>query len=169
MSNFNIAVQLVLQNEGGLSQDPDDSGGTTNFGISFRFLKSINVDAIEDDIIHMTQQQAIDIYKKYFWDIGHFDKIINQKVCSYIFDCAVNMGAAPTWKITQRASWAIMGYMHPLDDSLCGNETLDIINQCGSLLLAPLRAERANHYRGIADKNPNDIKFLNDWLKRAYR
>ena len=41
MSDFNVAVDFVLENEGGLSENPKDTGGITNFGISLRFLREL--------------------------------------------------------------------------------------------------------------------------------
>jgi len=38
MADFNLAIETVLANEGGLSENPSDPGGLTNFGISQRCI-----------------------------------------------------------------------------------------------------------------------------------
>jgi lysozyme family protein len=38
MSDFNQAVKVILQHEGGYVDNPNDPGGATNYGISLRFL-----------------------------------------------------------------------------------------------------------------------------------
>src|ERR1700733_3263186 len=41
MTDFECALNYVLDREGGLVENADDPGGITNFGISYRFLKSL--------------------------------------------------------------------------------------------------------------------------------
>lgn len=169
MTDFMQAVEIVLANEGGLEQDANDAGGTTNFGISLRFLRSIRPEAVESDIIDMTKPEAIAIYQKYFWEIAPYDKIINQTVCNYIFDTAVDCGAGNAIKISQRACCALYGDSSISCDGILGTKSLDDINHAGKLLLPPLKSERANYYRSVAEKNPADDRFLQGWLNRAYR
>lgn len=59
--NFQIAIQRVLDNEGGYVFDPRDPGGETNFGISKRSYPDV-------DIKGLTREQASAIYRKDFWD-----------------------------------------------------------------------------------------------------
>ncbi len=40
MSIFSTAHDYMMKNEGGLSENPADPGGVTNYGISLRFAKS---------------------------------------------------------------------------------------------------------------------------------
>ena len=51
MSLFDKCLKIVLIHEGGYSDDPDDPGGTTNYGISLRFLKSVGLELgdVDDD------------------------------------------------------------------------------------------------------------------------
>lgn len=176
--DFDQAVEYVLSREGGLSENPKDSGGTTNFGISLRFLKSIeNVKKYgvfgdileEDDIRHLTRDQAKALYKGEFWDHAPFEKLHSQNIANYLFDAAVNMGIAPAIKCAQRSCWAILKKKNVVvDDGILGNQTIDSINHCGFYLLPVLRAERAAYYRSIVASNPDQKVFLEGWLNRAY-
>ena len=50
MADFKQAIAKVLKNEGGYVDNPNDLGGTTNFGISLRFLQSIDKTATKETI-----------------------------------------------------------------------------------------------------------------------
>lgn len=171
MSAFSFAVDLVLQNEGGLSDNPHDQGGITNFGISFRFYKTIYPDAIPDDIKNLTREQAIEIYKTQFWDNSRFAEVNCQIVSNLCFDMHVNMGLAAATKILQRSLCSVSGNANSLlDDGIFGDNTLHATNnlQEYDLLVVALRSERAGYYRDIVTKDPSQKAFLEGWLNRAY-
>ncbi len=181
MSNFDAAVNFVLKNEKGLNENPLDKGGITNFGISQRFLKSIDPDNLkkygifsdphEDQTIRdLTIDQAKAIYRGEFWDHAPFNKILNQEHCNYIFDMAVNIGIAPAIKCVQRACWAVLKKWELLpDDGILGDKTLSAIVQCGFFIMPPMRAERSAYYLAIIHNNPEQKEFLNGWYDRAYQ
>lgn len=176
MSNFDMAVMIVLKHEGGLSHDENDAGGVTNMGISLRFLKSCDLkydfdqNGIVDnrEIENLTIDQAKLIYLQEFWLKAPFEKINNQNVTNYIFDAAVNMGIEPAVAIAQRAVWALTISRNLADDGILGSKTIEELNHGGIMLLPPLRAERAAYYKDIVNKFPVRIKELNGWLNRAY-
>lgn len=182
MADFFEAVTYLLNNEGGLEQNSNDSGGVTNYGISLRFLQSLSnskkylvfSEKINgEDIKNLTIEQAKSIYYGEFWLHAPFEKIINQDLCNYIFDMAVNMGISPAIKCLQRACWAVMHDMYILvDDGILGEKTLHIVNDfLGKFpeLLSALRAERARYYRAIVASRPEQKIFLKGWLARTYR
>jgi lysozyme family protein len=179
MSYFLIAVNFVLSNEGGLEEDSNDPGGITNFGISLRFLKStnnlkydFNGDGLIDEreIKDLTQENAIIVYQNEFWNVAHFDKILNQSLCNYLFDMSVNMGLATAIKITQQALCAFNKNRNFITiDGILGSNTLDEINHVGSMLLPALISERTNNYRMQVALNPDKKEFLNDWLNRSFK
>jgi lysozyme family protein len=175
MSDFNQAIGFVLKNEGGLVEDPNDPGGTTNFGISLRFYKqAINKDATSYEIENLSQQDAINIYQKQFWDNQQYFLITEQIEATYILDMAVNMGPAIAHKIAQRATWAMFAPATSkklADDGVMGIATINALNNPDvdwSAAMVAMRAERAGYYRLLAAQTPNLQKFLPGWLNRAY-
>lgn len=101
-SAFREAVAFVLDHEGGSSDDPDDPGEATNFGISFRFYKKISPAATKADILGLTREQAVEIYMKYFWLGPGCDKM--PPALGFIaFDACVNQGNARAIMMLQRA------------------------------------------------------------------
>jgi len=178
--SFDLAVDYVLEREGGLEEDKDgkDPGGISKYGISLRFLLNltdprkygfspgtINKGTIEQ----LTLDQAKALYKGEFWDHFPIATINNQANANFIFDMAVNMGIAPAVKCAQRACCAVMKRRAALaDDGIMGNATIEMINHCSSYLLPAMRSERAGEYRMIAVINPGEKEDLDGWLTRAY-
>lgn len=89
MASFDIAVELVLQHEGGYTPGlQNDPGGATNFGISKRAYPEL-------DIEHLTREQAIEIYAKDYW---RFDSVVEQPLANCLLDASVNQGLGFTLK-----------------------------------------------------------------------
>jgi len=181
VSNFADAVEYILEREGGLSENPRDSGGATNFGISLRFLRGFSEEVLrkygifgevnEQTIRDLTKEQAQNIYKSEFWQQAPFSEIRDQLVCNYVFDMAVNMGTRQAVQIVQRSLWALMfSRLYIADDGILGERTLERLNiMVPDLVMPVLVASRAAFYRLLAEKNPNKREFLNGWLTRCYR
>lgn len=165
MSHFDEAVEVVLRHEGGLVDHPNDPGGMTNFGISERWAKGAGLDV---DILNLTRDTAIEIYRKYFWDFYHLDKIENEKVAIKVFDALVNTGHFQTFKCLQRALHSC-GKYRVKDDGVFGPITEAALKLVDSEnLLCAFRSELAGFYRVLAAQNASKKVFLKGWLKRAY-
>lgn len=177
MSKFNDAFEYVMEWEGGLSENANDAGGTTNFGISVRFLRTLETERLrrygifepisDETVRNLTKDQARSIYYDEFWIVNKLDEIDNKMLTIYIFDMVVNMGAGQAIKMVQRACCAASFRRNCLkDDGIIGEETLTIVNGLLERLLPILIAARVEFYRGLAQKD--GLNFLNGWLNRAY-
>jgi len=71
--------------------DPDDSGGTTRYGIDKSSHKNIDVE-------HLTLEQAKDIYFTE-WKSANIEEQYTYPLGECVFDCNVNAGASRTAKI----------------------------------------------------------------------
>jgi len=165
MSNFDTAILTVLKNEGGYVDNPSDPGGATNFGISYRFLSSLekNKTVTYSDIRALTQDQAIAIYKSQWWDRYQYGRINDQSIATKLLDLSVNMGAANAHTSIQRAIRSVNG-VRLNEDGILGDESIKEINAVNSIeLLCALKSEAAGRYREF--KNPH---FLEGWLNRCY-
>jgi lysozyme family protein len=148
-------INHVINNEGGYVNNPNDSGGETNFGITKRTYPNL-------DIENLTRSEAVGIYKKDFWDKYNFDKIRNFDVAQKLFDMSVNMGHKQAVKLLQQAH----GGLHV--DGIMGTITFGEINQGRpEQLLEKFREKIANFYRELVVRNPKNAVFLKGWLKRA--
>lgn len=173
---FVDAVNRVLANEGAYTNDPEDAGGPTHWGIILDVLKQEGLsgdvdhdgDVDTDDIKILTKEQAVQIYKRQWWERYRYDSIIKTTSCIKIFDCAVNMGQQQATLITQRTLRACD--LPVKEDGIFGPKTRAAVNTTDGLeFLAAYRSEMAGVYRLILAKHPDYEIFRVGWLRRAYQ
>lgn len=169
---FLRAFAYLMNNEGYYSDDPNDAGGKTKYGISERFLRnsfkngSLNVDLNNDgkiddkDIYVMNVEHAKHIYYLEFWK--RVEKIKHPELSIKVFDTAVNIGAKKAIKILQQ----IVG---TIQDGIIGDQTISAIeSQNANKILQDYCNEQALYYYKVAFYNkPRSDKFLKGWLNRA--
>ena len=91
-SNYNDCLSRLLKDEGGYSNNPNDPGGPTNFGITLKdYRLYINKQGTADDVRRMTVDQAKEIYKSKYWDALSCDSLPSGVDYS-CFDYGVNSG-----------------------------------------------------------------------------
>ena len=175
MAEFDLAIERILREEGGFVDDPDDSGGATNYGVSLRWLESHpdigdldhdgDVDA--DDIRGMTQEDAVRIYFEYWWQKFRYGEIEDQRVANTLFSFSVNMGPRQAHKLIQDAL-LVCGEVLAVDGDLGPISRTSIKNVSQDMLLGALRSRAACFYRHLAYRKPRLEKYVAGWLKRAY-
>ena len=168
MTSLEVALRLIREHEGGeFTEDPADKGGPTRWGISLRFLLTINGNATRADIVEMTWNRAAHIFTSEFWKKYRYD-LLPPMVGIKVFDLAVLLGPAQVALCLQRAcrsgGWAVE------EDGVIGGETRAAcfrVNQ--DVLLAALSSEVAGVFRLIVARDAQQKRFLNGWLdRRAY-
>lgn len=98
MSNFDRAFIELLGHEGGYSNNPNDLGGETNWGITVAVARENGyVSSMKD----MDQSVAKTIYAKKYW-LPVFDDL-PYEVAFQVFDAAVNSGVGQAVRWLQRA------------------------------------------------------------------
>lgn len=170
---FKLALKVVMEHEGGLSNDKADKGLITRYGISLRYIRSANIDidgdgdSDADDILKLTQTDADRIYYRDFWTKYKLDRFINNRISTKLFDSIVNMGYYRTSALTKRAlNKAIFGHISV--DGVLDDRTVDIINNMESVLfLNAFRVEQAAFYEALIKRTPAFSVFRKGWLARA--
>ena len=94
-SNFDRCMNEVFAHEGGYVNDPHDTGGETNMGISKRAYP-------HEDIKGMTRARAAEIYRRDYWDAVRGDDL-PFGLDLVAFDAAVNSGVSRGAKWLQQA------------------------------------------------------------------
>ena len=149
-------IQKVIEREGGatITNDSDDPGGLTKYGIS----KRSNPDL---DIENLTLEKAVDIYKERYWVPSKASRL-EPKLAESYFDMVVNAGKRRSVKILQEAC---NQKGHDLVvDGLIGKAT---IGACKSLEASRFRAFRVKYYVELVSRKPTLMKYYFGWFRRA--
>lgn len=172
-SNFDKAMVLVMKHEGGFSNDKNDPGGITRYGISLRFLKQSHIDPNGDgkedseDIIHLSRTQADQIYYKEWYLKYHYNQINDLSIMTDILDFSINAGASQCHKIVKRAINDIIN--EPIEvNGVLDKDTIEIINLIEpSILHSAINHQQELFYRSIVKRNPQLKVFLKGWILRS--
>lgn len=142
---FEAAMDFVAQWEGGFSNDKDDPGGATNFGITLQTAKENGLDIDGDgdidvdDMKKMTMEAALAVYKNKYWNPL---PIMPWNVAIVAFDAAVNCG------VERAKKWA--------QDAMKTPDPVRAINE-----------SRRIYYNLIISRNPILAKYRNGWNNRV--
>jgi hypothetical protein len=135
------ALKFVLKKEGGYVNDPDDSGGATNFGITQftynNYLKSQNEALKNVKVIQQLEVEAI-YYNNYWRKVGC--PTMHPVFAVLAFDTAINHGPDRVKDFMKAANYA----------------------DADKFILA-----RIFFYKNLAQRRPKDLKFLCGWLNRV--
>jgi len=166
MANFEEAFEITIKNEtggdpdGGYTNDRDDAGGETKWGICKKYHPSL-------DIKNLTKEDAEEIYRNEYWGKIKGDKINSQKIANKFFDTAVSPIGSNRAVIIMQISINFlrkkMGMAYISQDGVVGDETVLAINMCNSdMLLSKFKELVVKRY--IDMRNP---KYEKGWIKRA--
>lgn len=100
--NFPRCLAPILKWEGGYSNDPGDSGGPTNLGITQKDLSDwLGRQASIQDVKDMSLDTATAIYRKRYWDPLLCDQL-QVAIALMTFNCGVNSGVSRGAKFLQQ-------------------------------------------------------------------
>lgn len=155
MAEFNPAVQITLMHEGGYVDNPNDTGGATNFGITQADMPGQNMRLV-------TPNMAVTYYAEHYWKTW-FGQINDQTVLNKLFDMGVLFGVGEAAYLLQRA----LNFLPDKWTKVFDKDTLDATNSAiPADLLKRYSAHLQAHAINLANANPNDRVFLTGWLKR---
>lgn len=153
---FLVAVEKVLQLEGGYVHDPADPGGETKYGISKRTYPDVDIEGL-------TREDAVEIYYRDWWEKYGYGKIQDDRIAEKVFDLAVNMGPRKAHGFLQVAV-ILSGGFNIHSDGVLGPKTVAAVNEHPNpkYLLAMLRLLAIKYYVSL-----KKLKFLSGWIIRA--
>ncbi|MHC5818393.1 MAG: glycoside hydrolase family 108 protein [Nostoc sp.] len=159
---FREALRFILAAEGGISNDKNDSGGLTKFGIThteyynYRAKKGL----AQRSVRLISPSEAQDIYKHYYWENSGCD-YPPRRIAIACLDWQVNSGRGFS---TLQASIGVK------PDAIVGHQTLNELNYWlakgkETELLHNYFDIRENDYRrwGVGSQRV----FLQGWMSRA--
>lgn len=166
-------IDNVLEREGGYVNDPCDSGGETNFGVTIEVARE---HGYRGEMCDMPVEIAREIYAAQYWYPIKGPQLaqISEALAEEVFDTGVNCGVVRATMILQRA-------LNSLNNEQ--NVTLDVAvdGQLGPATLRGLAAYATKRdvatlvkacnilqgafYIELTEKRKKDERFLYGWLK----
>ena len=151
--SFDDSMEFVLSKEGGYVNNPHDSGGPTNFGISQKEYPSV-------DVAKLTRDEAVRIYKRDYWDLCGCEHL-PPAIAFLVFDAAVNQGPSKTRFMLQKALGVVQ-------DGIIGQQTIAAAHRDPEATIQQFCALRMYQY----GMHPEFMRFGKGWARRlmeAYR
>lgn len=166
-------IDEIIKVEGGFVDDPNDSGGATNYGITEAVARSYGYTGHMRDL---PRSVAFDIYCARYWDAVLADKIVelSESVAMEIVDTAVNMGPGRAGKFLQRSLNALNDrarlYPDIATDGKIGPATISALSSLvkvrdDATLVKMLNCLQGAFYVDLAERREKDEKFINGWFK----
>jgi lysozyme family protein len=165
VSNWQKSFELMLQSEGGYSDDQRDSGnhlpdgrqGSTMLGVTqYNWENWIGHEITQDQMKKLTHDDVKPFYKKKFWDVCRCDDMPSG-IDYLIFDYAVNAGCGGSAKVLQRAVGVV-------PDGGIGPITLAAVNKYNANeLIEKFSEAKETFYRSLS----NFDVYGKGWLNRV--
>lgn len=163
MNNFELALEKVLQYEGGYTNHINDNGGETNFGITENVARDFGYSG---DMRNLTLDIVKEIYHKKYWLTLKLNNISSYYISSYVFDMGVLHGIKRAGIIFQTA----INFMSQIKidvDGVIGNKTLQAYEPLKKdLLLKHMKGLRYEFVHSLIENNPSQQIFFNGWVNR---
>lgn len=171
-------VIALLEGGGTLTNNPDDAGGPTIWGITEATAREEGYTGAMAD---MTEAQAVAIYRTRFWTKPGFDQIysILPELALYLLETGINLGPKVPSGFLQRALNVMNNqstlYANVTVDgragaltraALVGYRTARPVSQSGDLvLMGVMRSLAVVDYMQIAEANPTQETFEYGWVR----
>ena len=141
--NFAACIAEILQQEGGFVNNPADSGGATNLGITKATLADFREAAVtEDDVRNLTKDEAQEIYRAKYWNVMRCNDL-SPGIDLMVFDFGVNAGPQRSVKLLQKVAGVTT-------DGSVGPITLAAIRAADpAALISRFAQGRMEHYRSL--------------------
>lgn len=166
-------IDDIIRVEGGYVDDPEDSGGETNFGITEEVARAFGYTGAMRD---MPRSVVWEIYARRYWDEVRGDELaaLSGAVAFEVVDTGVNMGQARAVTFLQRALNVLNlgGKLYPdlKVDGLAGPMTTSALRQYLAVreeraLLKALNCLQGAAYVELAERREKDERFVYGWLR----
>jgi len=188
MPEFEKSYKLILEYEGGYSDELFDKGGETYKGIARRYSRTwagwIMIDNLKEESnfpFNLKNNQILDqmvkkYYRERYWDTLLLDEVISQELADELFDISVNMGNYKAAKFLQIALNILnrneVNYFDLVVDGKIGSKTIYTLKMFFtkddvSYLIKVINILQGNHYIEFMKKSPEQEKFARGWLNRV--
>ena len=165
-------IDDILDREGGHVDDPADSGGETNWGVTKAVARNCGY---EGDMKDMERDFAIKVYTEMYWDriLGDELEQVSGNIAEEVMDTAVNCGVGASVQFLQRSLNLFNDggrlYADVNVDGSMGPATMQALNSFAmkrdiTVLVRLLNCLQGAMYADLAERNPKNERFVYGWL-----
>lgn len=176
MSYKNEFINEILAVEGGYVNDPSDSGGETNFGITKRVARKYGYSGSMKEMPKFIARQ---IYEALYWDALCLTQIegLSVSIAKELGDTGVNQGVGRAAEFLQRSLNVLNDQQKRYNDIVVdgdvGPKTIQALQkylvQRGkegeTVLLNMLNCLQGAFYVTLAERREKDERFIFGWFK----
>ncbi|MPN45113.1 hypothetical protein SDC9_192680 [bioreactor metagenome] len=175
---FDIERELdaLIKREGGYSNDPDDLGGETIYGITAGVARDSGYTGPMRD---MPLSVDKNIYRKRYWTGPKFDQVaqLSSAIAAELFDTGVNMGQPKAVEFLQMVLNAFNqeGTRYPdlVEDSSIGPKTLAVLRsylawrgaEGENVMVRALNCLQGARYVELSRTRQANEKYVYGWIK----
>jgi lysozyme family protein len=169
MEYFDRSFVNVIHFEKGYSNNPLDSGGATNLGITEAVARE---NGYSGDMEHLPMETAKQIYKNKYWNTLNLDSVASKDfdIADRLFNIGVNMGCTVAGKFLQRAINLFRTEQLELDGDI-GQKTIHALGLLGMqeliMIFNLIKWQQAYRYMEICEHNPSQKVFIKGWIRRV--
>ena len=157
---FDLSFKIVLEHEGGYSDNPVDHGGATNYGVTqdtynaYRVYKGLPLQPVK----FITQDEVKETYHHFYWQPGKCEKLPSPVFVVH-FDSCINHGV-------RRAALLLQKTAGVSPDGIIGPKTIKATLKDPLMFAKDYIKQRRNFYRNIVIQDSSQCIFLSGWLNR---
>ena len=166
-------IEEIMKAEGGYVDDPNDSGGETNYGITEAVARA---NGFSGDMHSLPPEVAFNIYSSKYWDSVCADDLlaVSEALASEVVDTAVNMGPGRAGKFLQRCLNSLNNradlYGEVVVDGDIGPGTVAAVRCYAaardvSVMVKALNCLQGAFYIELAERREKDESFVYGWLR----
>lgn len=183
-ASFEVSHKKVAAIEGGYSDDRKDIGNYVDFELNGKMVKrfigtkyGISAPVLmkylghlpkKDDMINLSYETALEIYKDKYWDDQDMEKFCNQSVATIIYDGCVNQGIGGMKDILRKVL-NDNGVQLSEDTSPFQTDYIKIINSLDQAqVFDTIKKYRKSRYHTTATAKTHEGGWLNRLEKLEY-
>lgn len=170
-------IDGIIKVEGGYVNDPSDSGGETNFGIT---VTAARAHGYAGDMQGLPREIAFDIYAARYWDKVRADDLLalSPGIAEEVVDTGVNAGAGRAAEFLQRSLNVFNGrgklYPDLVVDKSIGPATINALRSYllirdEETFLEALNCLQGAFYIELAERREKDERFVYGWIKNRVK
>lgn len=178
MTPFELGWAKTFQHEQGFSNDPQDSGGATRFGITERVARA---NGYTGDMRALPLEKAREIARRQYWSILSLDDVARESlaIALEMFDTGYNCGVGNAGRWLQKALNAFnkegTAYADLTEDGNIGPVTVSALgfylrwrrDRGEMVMLRALNSLQGAYYLGLSSSRPKDEKYVFGWFERV--